>query len=60
MLTENGREITYKEALEMKLLDNVRLVDLFRSDADVPGQGDKISVRASKGTQKDTNLVACI
>ncbi|CAH1101457.1 unnamed protein product [Psylliodes chrysocephalus] len=48
MLTENGREITYKEALEMKLLDNVRLVDLFRSDADVPGQGDKISVRASK------------
>ncbi|CAH1187072.1 unnamed protein product [Phyllotreta striolata] len=50
MITESGREITYSEAVEKKMLDNVKLVDLFRSLTNVGVQGEAASEHQSEET----------
>ncbi|XP_072389972.1 uncharacterized protein [Diabrotica undecimpunctata] len=54
LVTHAGREVTYDEAVEIKLLDNLKLVDLFQRRKPKEEAGDVRSVQGSEESTEST------
>uniref|UniRef100_A0A6P7GFA7 Uncharacterized protein LOC114337446 n=1 Tax=Diabrotica virgifera virgifera TaxID=50390 RepID=A0A6P7GFA7_DIAVI len=52
LVTHAGREVTYDEAVEIKLLDNLKLVDLFQRKK--PKKEEAGDVRSVQGSEEST------